>query len=100
MKKMKKDPLLLLKIAVYGMGVMLVCGFVWLGFRLMVKAKEINNGVCAEITLPAAPKNTVLQHAAFEGSYWVLDYATPAGEHVLLRFEGCGKLVQKVVAPR
>lgn len=96
---MKKDPLLLLKLAVYGMGILLVCGFVWLGIRLTVKAGEMSSGKCSEITLPAGPEGSMLHRVAFEGGYWVMDYTLPGGGHVLLRYESCGKRVQKVTLP-
>ncbi len=94
---MKKDPLLPLKLLVYGMGLLLVCGFVWLAFKLAFKASEISKQSCDNITLAAdAPKGATLKKSHFESNYWVLTYTQKDGSHLLLRYEPCGKLVQKV----
>jgi hypothetical protein len=94
---MKKDPLLPLKLLVYGMGIMLVGGFFYLAYTLMSKASELTTKSCDSITLAAeAPVGATLKSSRFEGNYWVITYKQKNGGQILLRYEPCGKLVQKV----
>lgn len=86
-----KDSLLPLKFAVYGMGVMLLGGFLWLGGKLAMKANELHSTSCKEIaiTLPAkvTAKNTLLS-----GDDWIIK----GSDGVFYRFDRCGREIQRV----
>lgn len=79
---MKDRSLLPLKMLVWGMGVVLVGGFIWVAALLAsrIESKE----ACAEITLPVG-------ETRFEDGFWIV-----TRENEILRFDGCGKLVQRV----
>lgn len=94
---MRKDPLLPLKLLVYGMGILLVCGFVWLAFKLAFKASELGNRVCDTVEITeSAPTDARLSDLRYADSEWHLHYALPTGKHLLRRYDRCGKKLQEL----
>lgn len=86
-----RDPLLPLKFAVYGMGVLLLGGFLWLGGKLAMKANELHSSNCKEISI-SLPKNASAKQVQLSGDNWVIETA----EGVFYRFDRCGREVQRV----
>ena len=91
---MAKDPLLPLKLLVYGMGIFLVGGFFWLSITISMKAGDLQEKSCEEITLPMPPeaeqRNTP-PLTYFADDHWVVQHG-----NTLWRYTACGTLVQKV----
>jgi hypothetical protein len=87
---MKKDPLLPLKFAVYGMGVMLLGGFLWLGGKLAMKANDLHSADCKNITI-TLPAEVQAEHMTLSGDDWVVR----GSDDVFYRFDRCGREVQR-----
>jgi hypothetical protein len=85
-----KDPLLPLKFAVYGMGVMLLGGFLWLGGKLAMKASELHSTNCKEISI-ALPVDVSAKNTTLSGDDWVIE----GSDGVFYRFDRCGREVQR-----
>lgn len=88
---MAKDPLLPLKLLVYGMGIFLVGGFIWLGVKISMKAGEMGEKSCAEITLQQPESLDISRPYAisYADDFWILTQNTH-----FWRFNRCGKLTQ------
>ncbi len=91
----KKDPLLPLKLLVYGMGIALLGGFLWLGGSLVMKAKKLHSTNCAEITLKL-PSGATATHTSFSQENWIVETTTASGTKRILRYDNCGTLLQQV----
>lgn len=86
-----KDPLLPLKFAVYGMGIMLLGGFLWLGGKLAMKANELHSTQCKEIAI-TLPIDVTALHTTLAGDDWVVQ----GSDDVFYRFDRCGREIQRV----
>lgn len=88
--------LLPLKMLVYGMGVMLLGGFLFLGGTLSYQAYQMQGDACRDLTLPLPDGSSADQPPRYESEHWLVTAENAEGQAVTYRFDGCGSLKQTI----